>query len=69
MSNIVTADDGTQIDMDKVLQNFTFTGTNLTSIAVTYPNRAVPNVLKTYVQTFTYTGSNIATISQWQVQP
>lgn len=62
MSEIVTATDGTQIDLGNVPQTLAYSGTNLLTITVTCPGKTS----STYRQTFSYTGSNLTGISSWE---
>lgn len=67
MSETVQASDGTMLPINDLPQTITYSGSLITSIAVTYPNNQ--GVTKTYVQTFTYTGTNVTEISQFEPQP
>jgi hypothetical protein len=58
MSEVVTASNGQQLDLDNLPQTFNYTADQLTSIVITLNG-------KTYTQTFTWSGTNIATISGW----
>lgn len=63
----VTASDGTQLPLDSLEMTFTYVGSNVQTITVTYAS--VQTGLDTdYVQTFTYTGSDVTNISQWIAQ-
>ena len=61
MSTVITANDGTQIDLDNVEQTFAYGGGFVSTITVVYGG-------KTYVQTFTNNGTNITEISGWILQ-
>jgi len=61
MSTIVTASDGTQIDLDNVTQAFAYSGGFISTITIVYAG-------KTFVQTFTNNGTNITNISNWVKQ-
>lgn len=61
MSSIITANNGTQIDLDNVELTFAYSGSFLMTITIVYAG-------ETYVQTFTNNGTNITVISNWVVQ-
>lgn len=63
MSETVTATDGTMLPLDSLSNNFTYSGSNVSSISVQYQNNS--GILKTYTQNFTYSGSNVINIGQW----
>lgn len=64
MSETVTATDGTQLPLDSLAMAFTYSGTNVVTISVTYPAKET-GIETIYTQTFTYSGSNVTNISQW----
>jgi len=67
MSETVSANDGTQLPLDSLEMTFTYAGSNVQTITVTYPSRQT-GVETDYVQTFTYNGSDVTNISQWIAQ-
>jgi hypothetical protein len=58
MSETVTANDGTQLPLSSLAQEFTYSGSFVSTITVLYRD-------KTYVQTFINNGTNIVYISGW----
>lgn len=58
MSEIIVAQGGAQLPIDDLEQGFTYTGSDLTEIKVTYQGIV-------YVQTFTYDAGNLTDVSQW----
>ena len=58
MSCVVTANDGTQIDLDNVDQVFAYSAGFLHTITIVFAGH-------TYVQTFTNNSTNITEISGW----
>lgn len=63
----VTADDGTQLDLNSLAQTFTYAGSNVATITVTYPSKQT-GIETDYVQTFTYNGNDVTNISGWIAQ-
>lgn len=59
MGNTVQCNDGTQLPLDSVPQEITYSGEFVTSITAYYQG-------KSFVQTFLNDGSNITYISNWQ---
>jgi hypothetical protein len=62
VSETVVAEGGKLLPIDSLEQTFAYTGSDLTSISVTYAGF-------TYVQTFTYDAGNLTNVSQWVQQP
>lgn len=60
-SGVVAGSDGLSIPIDSLAQTLGYTGSNLTTITVSYRGN-------TYVQTLTYSGSTVTAISQWVKQ-
>jgi len=57
----IVASDGVTLPIDSLAQTLGYTGSNLTSVTVSYGGQ-------TYVQTLTYTGVNLTGVSQWVKQ-
>jgi hypothetical protein len=55
---VVTVPDGINLPLESLAQTLGYTGSNLTTITVTYN-------AKNYVQTLTYSGSNVTNVSAW----
>lgn len=68
MSEYVTANDGTPLDLDSLEMNLEFSGNNVISFSVQAAS-ASTRILTTYKQTLTYTGSNATKFSKWEAQP
>lgn len=66
MSETVIASDGNPLPINDLPQSLGYTGNNVTSFTVQYPNKA--GVLTTYIQTLTYAGDNVIAFSQWVAQ-
>ena len=60
MSNVITASNGDQVDLDNTPQTINYSGGFVSSIVAT-----LTNPTRTYTQTFTNDGTNITHISNW----
>lgn len=67
MSLTVTANDGTQLPTDSLEITFTYAGSNVQTMSVTYPSQ-LTGIETVYVKTFTYNGNDVTNISQWIAQ-
>jgi hypothetical protein len=61
------ATDGTALPLDILPVTLGYTGSNLTTLTVTYASYAT-GAQRNFVQTLTYTGSNLTNISRWVAQ-
>ncbi len=66
MSGTVIADDGTRLPVAELPMTLQYSGNNVTSFTVEYPNQN--GVDTQYVQTLTYAGDNVIAISRWVAQ-
>ena len=61
MAQIVTATDGTNLDLDSLPHTFTWSGGVLVQDLVVHPNG------NSYAQQMTYSGSVLQTVSAWML--
>jgi hypothetical protein len=66
MSETVTANDGTRLELANLPTVLNYNGANVISISVIAADQHGVN--QTYTQSFTYAGSNVTNISGWVKQ-